>query len=473
MHRTKSKDHKNSEITSKIVIMATLIARNQSRSSIQAIIDYVEDENFQERDYVQIYNRREYLLEQWALFVESNNELRATAQNAEDEQQHADIFTALEPLYLETKSVLDARLHQLNVNNPSREPQFSPEYMQMMQQQQQQREIVVRLDQPKREVENTWGEFGGSLTKWRGFCDSFTDRVHNDESLAPVHKFRLLKNSLKGKAAAALGEWELSDANYVEAWNRLKELYEQTYQTGYNLVLRLTKLSKLEKATGDGLQKLSNIGNDVYRQLRALKYPVNNIDFMFIFMIHQCLDEETCVKWNLERQTDHPVLSDFLAFLDRQAKALTTTQGDNKTNNASNEERKRISVADRAKFQAKRAKINYAPDAVTGQAKCIICKENHYIYVCGKFLKSSLGTRRQLVKSHNLCHNCLKVGHMAKDCKSKECQRCNVKHNRLLCNENPFNKQIVETKAQVLTRSVKKSQIAKQANNATCPTEKE
>lgn len=450
--------------------MAALIARNQSRNSIQAIIDYVEDENFQERDYVQVYNRREYLLEQWPIFVDNNNQLRAAAGNAEEEQQHADIFTALEPLYLETKSILDSRMHQLGENN-QQQPQFNPDYVQMMQPQQP-REIVVRLDQPKREVENTWGEFGGSLTKWRGFCDSFTDRVHNDESLAPVHKFRLLKNSLKGQAAAALGEWELSDANYAEAWNRLKELYEQTYQTGYKLVLRLTKLTKLEKATGDGLQKLSNIGNDVYRQLRALRYPVDSIDFMFIFIIHEYLDEDTCVKWNLERQSDFPTLADFLGFLDRQARALTTVQNDNKKVPPSNEDRKRFSVADRAKFNAKRARPNDASEAATSNAKCIICGENHYIYVCVKFLKSSLSARRHLVKVNNLCHNCLKVGHIAKDCKGKECQRCNMKHNRLLCNENPLNKQTAEMKAQVVTRSAKKT-AAKQVNNATESASKE
>lgn len=220
---------------------------------------------------------------------------------------------------------------------------------------------------------------------------------------------------------------------------------------------RLTKLTKLENATGDGLQKLSNIGNDVYRQLRASRYPVDNIDFMFIFIIHKYLDEDTCVKWNLERQSDFPTLADFLGLLDHQARALTTVQYDNKKVQSSNEDRKRISFADRAKLNAS--------EASTSHAKCIICGENHYIYVCVKFLKSSLSARRHLVKVNNLCHNCLRVGHIAKGCKGKECQRCNMKHNRLLCNENPLNKQTAEIKAQVVTRSAKKT-AAKQVNNA-------
>lgn len=204
----------------------------------------------------------------------------------------------------------------------------------------------------------------------------------------------------------------------------------------------------------------------MYRQLRALKYPVENLDFFIIFMIHDLLDEETGVKWNLERKTDYPTLTDFLGFLDRQARALTTFQIDNKREISKGENnRKRFSVAERAKFNSKRAKSDEAQQSTPDRFKCVICKEAHYIYKCDKFLRSSLSERRQMARLNKLCHNCLKTGHLAKECLGKECPRCSVKHNRLLCSENPLNKQVPETKAQVMTRSARKRSTVATATN--------
>lgn len=444
-----------------------LIARNQTRASIRSIIDYVEDDRFGERNYVQVHNRLDYLKEQWPIFIEQSNLLRRNAADDAAEKVHADIFTEIEPLYLETKSILESRLNELtaaaNASAPNNQP--APPINEP-------REIVVRIDQPKRDIENTWGEFNGNFTKWRGFCDLFTSRVHNDESMSSAHKFRLLKNSLKGNAAAALGDWELSDDNYLEAWNRLKELYEQTYLTGNKLVQRLLALPKLDKAIGANIQKMSNVGNEVYRQLRALRYPTENIDFMFIFILHDRLDDETSLKWNLERKSDFPQLVDFFGFLDRQARALITSHHDVKKSNT-NEERKRISVADQAKFNAKRSK----QDDEAKQAKsfkCVVCQGSHTIYKCDAFLKMNLSKRNQFIKTNNLCLNCLKAGHRSKECNARECTRCNVKHSNFLCKENPLNKSNESTpakstpakSAQVVTRSGRVSKARVNVSNA-------
>lgn len=279
--------------------MAELILRNQSRLSILAILDYIDDEEFLNRSAIQLNNRLSHLREQWEIFITNNTVLRTQAASLDEDADHAERYTSLEPLYLEAKSALEARITELYDQEPAH---AQPQQQVPIQPQQ----FVIKVDQPKRDIENTWGDFNGNYLKWRGFCDLFTDRVHNDESLAPVQKFRLLRSSLKGAAAAALGEWELSDDNYIEAWNRLKELYEQTYLTGKRLVHRLESVNKLDKATGKGLQYLSNTGNDVFRQLRALKFPIDNAGFMIMFILHDRLDDDTSAKWNLERKSEYP-----------------------------------------------------------------------------------------------------------------------------------------------------------------------
>lgn len=213
---------------------------------------------------------------------------------------------------------------------------------------------------------------------------------------------------------------------------------------------RLISVQKLDKATGYGLQKLSNIGNDVFRQIRALGFPAEQAGFMFVFILHDRLDPETSIKWNLERNTEFLVLPDFLSFLDKQARALVTIQyHDGNKASTSRDNRKRGTVAERANSDPKRSKNDSGESKKFDGLTCPVCGEAHNTFKCPKFINMGLTARKQLVKSKNLCNNCLKTGHMSKECYGKECHRCNVKHNSLLCNENPQNKVVasVQTRA--------------------------
>lgn len=59
----------------------------------------------------------------------------------------------MESLYLETKSVLEVRINQLADAASAAQATLQPEMVQAVQQEP--REIVVRIDQPKRDIENT------------------------------------------------------------------------------------------------------------------------------------------------------------------------------------------------------------------------------------------------------------------------------------------------------------------------------
>lgn len=55
-------------------------------------------------------------------------------------------------------------------------------------------------------IENTWGEFDGALTQWQGFHDRFKIAVHENSLIPCAFKFQYLQKSLKGRAAASMGE---------------------------------------------------------------------------------------------------------------------------------------------------------------------------------------------------------------------------------------------------------------------------
>ena len=64
---------------------------------------------------------------------------------------------------------------------------------------------------------------------------------------------------------------------------------------------------------------------------------------------------------------------------------------------------------------------------------CIICKERHPLYVCGQFKSLSRDRKLSVLRSNNLCLNCLGPGHFARNCRSSNrCQKCQRLHHTLL-----------------------------------------
>lgn len=70
--------------------------------------------------------------------------------------------------------------------------------------------------------------------------------------------------------------------------------------------------------------------------------------------------------------------------------------------------------------------------AATAKQVCEVCKGNHCLYECKEFLKLSAQERKEEVKRRQMCINCLRIGHYAKDCRSSNCRKCSKAHNTLL-----------------------------------------
>lgn len=186
------------------------------------------------------------------------------------------------------------------------------------------------------------------------------------------------------------------------------------------------------------LQKMSNTTHEVIRQLRALEFPVDHCNFVFVYMVHEKLDQETSKDWEFARQSETPTVNELLTFLDRQAKVLTVSQTGSQSKEHENQ--KRFSVSNESKFVPKRPKFEPpASNRFNEQCKAL-CKEVYPLHRCPKFHKLNLTQRKSFVKEKELCRNCLKGKHWSKDCTLKACLRCNIKHNSLLCPESPMNR---------------------------------
>ena len=65
---------------------------------------------------------------------------------------------------------------------------------------------------------------------------------------------------------------------------------------------------------------------------------------------------------------------------------------------------------------------------------CILCKQDkHPLYICSQFKSINRNQRVSIIKSNNLCMNCLGTNHFVRECKSNhKCKRCQRPHHTLL-----------------------------------------
>lgn len=313
-------------------------------------------------------------------------------------------------------------------------------------------------------IENTWGDFDGTSTQWQGFHDRFKAAIHDNENLSGAYKFMYLRKSLKGKAIGALGEWQLTDSNYAEAWERLKELYQRDYQISAELLRKFHSLPKIDRANSAIIQKFSNVTHEMLRQLRALDYPVEHYDLFVVHSVHEKLDAETAKAWELFRSSEKPTAQELLKFLDREAKALSNVHPYEQ--NKAKEFRKRKMGTQETALNPKRTRLESKNGQTKGEQRtvwnCKVCNERHLLHKCPTFLKMNLSNRRKCIKDHELCMNCFKPFHISRDCYGGACVRCNIKHNSLLCPENPVNRLVATMQSSKAQENQDKKGIRKE-----------
>ena len=69
------------------------------------------------------------------------------------------------------------------------------------------------------------------------------------------------------------------------------------------------------------------------------------------------------------------------------------------------------------------------------EQKCVVCSDRHRVALCPVFKSKALREKRQVVREHRLCFNCLRANHHSKECPSNNrCLRehCNQPYHTLL-----------------------------------------
>lgn len=187
--------------------------------------------------------------------------------------------------------------------------------------------IVAQIAPQQGNIRNTWGNFDGSLLKWKEFKQRFTDAIDKNDSVTPVYKFSYLKESLSGKAADLLKGYEVNEDNYLAAWERLVKEYDRNYPLAREYLNQFFSLNAVTfPATAEEIRRLSNVTMETVRNLTTLGYSVPQMSIIFVHSLHGLLNSQLTYEWNMElnQHGDAPTIENMVAFLDKHAAAATS-----------------------------------------------------------------------------------------------------------------------------------------------------
>ncbi|XP_071653979.1 uncharacterized protein [Temnothorax longispinosus] len=263
-------------------------------------------------------------------------------------------------------------------------------------------------------------EFSGDLALWPSFIALFNVSIHENRSISSMEKYQYLVASLKGEALNVVKNLPLSADNYAIAYDALISRYQNKRNLAdYHVDLMLNaKPLKLESVAP--LRTLLDTFTENTRALNLLGFPTDSWDYLLLKFLLEKLPRSLREKFESEHRAEEiPKYAQLTKFLSDHCRVLASVSGP--TN---------MSIKSQSPSAKKSAS---ASSLATQTAECPVCKEQHLVFKCPRFLKLSPRERHSTAKASNLCYNCLRAGHSVNDCPSSwTCRSCKAKHHTLL-----------------------------------------
>lgn len=398
--------------------MANTADRDLQAQAIRRVNEFATAENFDTRLNRDVRTRFEHLHNAWRLFQAAHLALMKTEENEEQRATHTALYVEIENDFLNADAIVQERISLIERPGDAQADDHSESEneTEAHDDHQNQRQLPVTQNDSVNQgnvattpvqvgqylanlqfpwqfrIDNIWGEFNGDKKKWQSFHDSFKAAVYDRQDMPAVQKFQILRAALKGNASKSLGEWQVCDRNFEPAWARLKKLYDDQYATSKQLLDKLYGIKKMEGPSGLRLQIISNVAQEVSRQLAALGHEVEHFDLVFVHTIQGKLDHNTSMAWDVRRGDNvRPTLTELTDFLDARARALGHSHEAESSSQAPKiNDRKRPPSGKNYQSDNKRSKPGSTNDkqlAVKAENQgCATCTESHITRKCPVFI---------------------------------------------------------------------------------------
>lgn len=365
------------------------------------------DNNPAEQPKTDITNRLTYLEATWIEYQECHRLIVEAVDEDEVEEEEAEIEEA-EGRYFTIKSKLQTILKDDDDGSSSAASQPSVQANGPHQSISVADIKLPRLDLPK---------FSGDVLQWTSFHDLFTSMVHN-QVISNSQKLQYLKISLTGEAATLIQSFDVTDANYVEAWSILKTRYQNERFLIQSHLQSLFSQQQLREESSPRLRNLIDHTNKCVRALQLMGLPTDDWDSFLVFIVTDRMDSDSRRQWELHHQgSSYPSYAVLQSFVEQRCRALDST----------------ASARSKGQTRPHTPKNTVSSHLSLSDISCVVCQENHPLHQCPKFGSMDSKERQAVVRVGNLCFNCLRPNHSLRNCQSKStCRKCGLKHHSLL-----------------------------------------
>lgn len=281
----------------------------------------------------------------------------------------------------------------------------------------------VRVRLPKLEVR----KFDGKLHEWQEFWDSFESAIHRNETLGDSDKFSYLRGLLVGPARAAISGFSLTSANYESAVELLKKRYGKTIAIQRAHVNELLSIEPVfNERDAPRLRSMYDFLETKYRALQALSVDESTYAAIVVPAVLEKLPHP--LRLTITRGKDHQQwnLNDLLEALGEEIELREEY-------NAGYNDSARHAKITPGRFQKRNDQLTMYVE--TGkEMNCAFCLGGHKHEECRKI--QDVEERKKLLFKFGRCFNCLRKGHLAKDCSNRTkvtCNHCSGKHHTALC----------------------------------------
>ncbi|XP_055627216.1 uncharacterized protein LOC129769151 [Toxorhynchites rutilus septentrionalis] len=259
--------------------------------------------------------------------------------------------------------------------------------------------------------------FSGNIKDWVTFRDTFYSLIHNNSQLTEMDKFTYLKSSLTGEALQEVNGIELSAANYDVAWKTLESRYENRKLIVKDHLDALFSLEPLKKESYDGLNHLICEFEKNLQMLEKIGEIVSGWSTLLVHMLCLRLDTTTLRNWETHHNSKEvPTYEKLLAYLRNHCSVLQS-----------------VASAKPSNFDQRQPRVAVCHTTLKTPARCPFCTDPwHSPFQCPTFHSMSLPERNDAVSRYRLCKNCLRPGHVFKDCDRGTCHHCFQKHHSML-----------------------------------------
>ena len=244
-----------------------------------------------------------------------------------------------------------------------------------------------------------------------------------------------LKTSLTGQAKAEISGMGFSSQSYYHAWDILCEKYGRSDVSQRSIQ---EKTYSSSNSTGGFYEhrQICKCGSNVVNTLTQLGYTSDLEAEAGLSSTTRKRSPQLREQW-LQYMQDRRLLRGNLIIFKEWLASKAVIHENLLTQTNSSFDRNKFQSRDKPKRSTSAS--NAEESSKTKNFDCPLKDGHHTVWTGGKFKSMKVNERREQVQKFRLCSNCLRPGHMSKDCKSRTCSvpSCGRRHNRLLHSDLP------------------------------------